>query len=60
MVLSLLINIILLEKIFKIDDENYDIVRYIFFSKEFFCVFIFFKINNICIEFMNIVVKIYF
>lgn len=34
MVLSLLINIILLEKIFKIDDENYDIVRYIFFSKE--------------------------
>lgn len=48
MVLSLLTNTISSEKIFKIDDENHDIARYIPPSKEnkqksFFCVLTFFK-----------------
>lgn len=57
MVLSLLTNTISSEKIFKIDDENHDIARYIPPSKELFCVLTFFKTNNTCIEFMNTVVK---
>lgn len=61
MVLSLLTNTISSEKIFKIDDENHDIARYIPPSKEnkqkSFFVFLLFLNKHTCIEFMNTVEK---